>query len=81
MLGGPFLGGFNVDENNLYEACLFLRNVHITIALCKSAFSETSHCTPGGKCQIVMQFGYFIGLTFREFLKTRLIPKLQETGT
>jgi len=56
----PF-SGFTVDENNLYETCLFLRDVQITLSLCKNAFSQASHSLHHMVTVTeIMQLGYFI---------------------
>ena len=60
----PF-SGFTVDENNLYETCLFLRDVQITLALCKNSVSQASHSLHHmATVTEIMQLGYFICLDF-----------------
>lgn len=77
------LMGSTVDENNLYETCLFLRDVQITLALCKNAFSQASHSLHHMvSVQETVQFGILFALTFREFHTNWLIiSKLGVAGT
>jgi hypothetical protein len=57
----PFCG-FAVDENNLFETYLFLRDVQTTVSLCKNAFSQASRLHHVITVIEIMQFGYFIYL-------------------